>query len=191
MSSLKDKRPTLLLIDIQKGFLQEDIWGDERNNKDAEIVCEKLLNYWREYALPIVHIQHASTNPQSPLHPQQKGFEFQDLVKPLADELVINKSVNSAFIGTDLKGVLDQDNVSTLVIIGLTTDHCVSTTTRMAGNYGYEVFLISDATATFDKKGPDGKKFDAKLIHETALASLNDEFASVINSVELINKLDG
>ncbi len=191
MSSLKDKRPTLLLIDIQKGFLKEDIWGGERNNKDAEIICEKLLNYWREYALPIIHIQHASTNPQSPLHPSQEGFEFQDKLKPLADELVISKNVNSAFIGTNLKDVLDETNVSTLVIIGLTTDHCVSTTTRMAGNYGYEVFLVADATATFDKKALDGKIFGADLIHETALASLNDEFASVIKSDELLSRLDG
>lgn len=191
MSSLIDKRPTLLLIDIQKGFLEEDIWGGQRNNNEAEKICSKILNYWRKSALPIIHIQHASTNPRSPLHPKQKGFEFQDLVKPLSNELVITKNVNSAFIGTDLKDVLKQDNVSTLVIIGLTTDHCVSTTTRMAGNYGYEVFLISDATATFDKKGLDGKIFDADLIHQTALASLNDEFASVINSGELISKLDG
>lgn len=191
MSSLKDKRPTLLLIDIQKGFLKEDIWGGERNNKGAEIICEKLLNYWREYALPIIHIQHASTNSQSPLHPSQEGFEFQDKLKPLADELVITKNVNSAFIGTDLKDALDDQNVSTLIIIGLTTDHCVSTTTRMAGNYGYEVFLIADATATFDKKGQKGSVFAADLIHETALASLNDEFASVIKSDELLSKLDG
>ena len=191
MSSLKDKRPTLLLIDIQKGFLQEEDWGGKRNNKDAEMICTKLLNYWREYALPIIHIQHASTNPQSPLHPSQKGFEFQDSVKPLADEMVIRKNVNSAFIGTDLKDVLDERNVSTLVIIGLTTDHCVSTTTRMAGNFGYEVFLVSDATATFDKKGQEGNVFAADLIHETALASLNDEFASVIKSVELLSQIDG
>lgn len=191
MSSLKDKRPTLLLIDIQKGFLQEDVWGGHRNNKDAEIICQKLLNYWREYALPIIHIQHASTNPQSPLHPSQKGFEFQDDVQPISDELVITKNVNSAFIGTDLKDVLDDQNVSTLVIIGLTTDHCVSTTTRMAGNYGYEVFLVSDATATFDKKGQKGNVFAADLIHDTALASLNDEFASVIKSDELLRRLDG
>ncbi|MBO6919795.1 MAG: cysteine hydrolase [Rhizobiaceae bacterium] len=191
MSSLKDKRPTLLLIDIQKGFLQEEVWGGQRNNKDAEIICQKLLNYWRENALPIIHIQHASTNPQSPLHPSQKGFEFQNSVKPHADEMVITKNVNSAFIGTDLKDVLDDQNVSTLIIIGLTTDHCVSTTTRMAGNYGYEVFLISDATATFDKKGQKGNMFAADLIHETALASLNEEFANVLKSDELFDKLDG
>ncbi len=50
----------------------------------------------------------------------------------------------------------------------------------MAGNLGYETFLVADATATFNKKGIDGQIFPAELIHQTALASLDKEFATVI-----------
>lgn len=191
MQSFEDKAPTLLVIDVQKGFLDEALWGGKRNNKDAEEVCGQLIALWRERKFPIIHIKHASSNPNSALHPSQEGHEFNAAAMPNTGELVIEKNVNSAFIGTDLKDVLDANNTSSIVIIGLTTDHCVSTTTRMAGNYGYQVFLVSDATATFDKKGLDGTVYPADLIHDTALASLNDEFASVINSGELISKLDG
>ena len=85
--------------------------------------------------------------------------------------------------------MLDEKNCKTVVIIGLTTDHCVSTTARMAGNFGYETFLISDATATFDKVGINGETYASEIIHYTALASLKDEFAAIISSEELFELL--
>jgi nicotinamidase-related amidase len=117
------------------------------------------------------------------------GNDFKDIVRPNIGEPVIKKSVNSAFIGTDLKQQLDDNNIKKVVIIGLTTDHCVSTTTRMAGNYGYDTYIVSDATATFDKIGADGQRYSAQIIHETALASLHEEFATVITTGSLINML--
>src|SRR5690606_33488629 len=132
----------LLLIDVQQGFLEEDFWGGNRNNKNAEEICAQILNQFRALQLPIFHVRHSSTNPQSKLHASNPGFAFNPLVEPLNNEPIITKNVNSAFIGTDLKERLDSQNIQTLVIVGLTTNHCVSTTTRMAGNYGYETYLI-------------------------------------------------
>ena len=111
---------------------------------------------------------------------------MKDEIVPQEGEPVIVKNVNSAFIGTDLKEQLDQRGINHLVIVGLTTNHCISTTTRMAGNFGYDVQLISDATATFDRIGINGQRFDAETIHQTALASLNEEFARVISTQELL-----
>ncbi|WP_457832140.1 isochorismatase family protein, partial [Staphylococcus aureus] len=91
--------------------------------------------------------------PTSLLNESHQGNEFKDIVKPTDDEPIVKKNVNSAFIGTDLKEQLDNRKITKLVIVGLTTDHCISTTTRMAGNFGFDTYLVSDATATFNKKG--------------------------------------
>jgi nicotinamidase-related amidase len=182
MSISKSDRPALILIDIQKGFDNVEYWGGQRNNLDAENNAAELLELWRKNQLPIFHIKHCSATPTSLLNETNEGNEFKDIVKPVGGEPIIKKNVNSAFIGTDLKERLNTEKITKLVIVGLTTDHCVSTTTRMAGNFGFDTFLVSDATATFNKIGLDGKKFSAELIHETALASLNDEFATVVTT---------
>jgi nicotinamidase-related amidase len=178
----KADRPALLLIDIQKGFENIAYWGGQRNNPDAELRASELLKIWRTNKLPIFHIQHCSSNPASLLHETNAGNAFNDLVIPIAGEPIIKKNVNSAFIGTDLQAQLDRDNITTLVIVGLTTDHCISTSTRMAGNLGYLTYLVADATATFNKKGVDGKNYSAELIHATALSSLNEEFATIVTT---------
>jgi nicotinamidase-related amidase len=182
MSISKSDRPALILIDIQKAFENLEYWGGQRNNPNAENNASELLKLWRKNELPIFHIKHCSSNPISLLNQTNEGNEFQDIVKPFSEEPIIKKNVNSAFIGTDLKERLENEKITKLVIVGLTTDHCVSTTTRMAGNFGFDTFLVSDATATFNKKGLDGQNFSAELIHETALASLNGEFATVVTT---------
>lgn len=185
MNISKLDRPALILIDIQKGFDDLEYWGGQRNNPNAENNSGILLDIWRANQLPIFHIKHCSSNPTSLLNELNEGNEFKEIVKPITGETIIKKNVNSAFIGTDLKMLLNEQKISTLVIVGLTTDHCVSTTTRMAGNFGFETFIVSDATATFNKKGVDGQFFSAELIHETALASLNGEFATVVTTAFL------
>jgi len=136
--------------------------------------------------LPVFHVKHCSSNLNSRLAEGQPGNEFQDVVAPIDGEVIIKKDVNSAFIGTDLKQQLDAARITKLVIVGLTTDHCVSTSVRMAGNFGYDTYVVDDATATFCKTGTNGQVFSAEIIHETALASLNDEFATVIKTENIL-----
>lgn len=174
----------LLLIDVQKGFA-DPRWG-KRNNPNAEKRMADLLAFWRKMKRPVLHVQHLSSDSHSPLHPDGDGIEFQDGVKPLEGEPVFKKTVNSAFIGTDLEGYLKRNGINALVIAGLTTNHCVSTTTRMAGNLGFDTYIVEDATATFDRIGHDGKFYSAETIHDTALTSLHEEFAIVVSTDELL-----
>ena len=176
----------LLIIDVQLGF-DNPIWG-ERNNPDAEANIALLLKAWREAKRPVIHIQHCSVAPNSPLNPDTPGVDFKAEAMPIDREPVFQKRVNSAFIGTDLEAYLREQEIKNLVIVGLTTDHCVSTSTRMAGNLGFNVQLVSDATATFSKTGPDSKKYSAEELHAINLTSLHDEFCQVIHTQSLLEK---
>ncbi len=178
----KTDRPALILVDIQKGFDNIEYWGGQRNNPNAEENAAELLRLWRQRHLPIFHVKHCSANPDSLLNETNEGNDFKELVKPSHNEPIIKKNVNSAFIGTDLKEQLDNLKITKLVIVGLTTDHCISTTARMASNLGFDTYLVSDATATFNKKGLEGQNYPAELIHATALASLNGEFATIVTT---------
>lgn len=177
----------LIIIDVQKGF-DNPKWG-ERNNLQAEENIARLLSAWRESNRPIFHIQHLSNSPDSPLNPNSPGGAIKDIVKPKENEPVIQKSVNSAFIGTNLEQLLRAGEINTLVITGLTTPHCVSTTARMAGNFGFDTYLVSDATAAFEIVGHDGKHYSAEEIHETTLATLHGEFATVVETETVLENL--
>jgi nicotinamidase-related amidase len=183
------KNPALLLVDIQKAFLEKDYPGLIRNNENAEFICGKILKKWRTLDLPIIHVRHSSTNPESKLYKSRPGFEFNDYVTPLETEMVLTKEVNSAFIGTNLENILIKSHIDTLVIVGMTTNHCISTTVRMSGNLGFDTYLISDSTACYNTKGLNGEIIPCNTIYNSALASLQEEFATVIDSKELFDIL--
>lgn len=181
-----EKNTALLLIDVQRGFEQTTYWGGHRNNPDAEQKMARLLAAWRERQLPVIHVKHDSVNPASPLRPGQPGNQIRPEVFPGADEVLFSKTVNSAFIGTKLEVYLRQQGISSLVICGMTTDHCISTSVRMAANLGFEVVVVEDATATFDRNYRE-KHYRAEDIHSYHLLSLQDEFAQVMTTGELLS----
>jgi nicotinamidase-related amidase len=177
--------PTLLLIDVQRAF--DDPYWPERNNPDAEARIADLLDAWREAHAPVVHVRHECVEEDFPLfHRGTESFEFKPEAVPHPGEPVVEKVVNSGFIGTDLEERLRTAGAETVVIAGLTTDHCCSTTARMAGNLGFETWFVSDATATHARGD-----FDAETIHRTALASIDEEFCEVLDSQEAIRRLRG
>ena len=178
----------LLVIDVQKGF-DAPGWGP-RNNPGAEGTVARLLERWRSAGWPVVHAQHVSVEDGSALGPGQPGVEIKPEAEPRKGEPLFQKSVNSAFIGTGLEDYLRSEGIESLVMVGLTTNHCVSTTARMAGNLGFRIFVVEDATATFDCRGPDGTVHAAELVHSVSLASLHGEFATVVGSADVLSALE-
>lgn len=195
----------LLLVDVQVGFDHPTYWGTQRSNPSFESNIVTLLDAFRKLAQlhpdhpthSVVHVTHSSTEPSSPLHSSSDGIAIQPYAKPITGESVIVKHVNSGFIGTNLESLLKKKLVRRLVIAGLTTDHCISTTVRMAANLFVtshltenreidegSVILVEDATATWGRDG-----FDAETIHKVHVASLRAEFCEVMNTAQVLKML--
>ena len=186
MNPSPSSRRALIVIDVQRAF---DLWeaaGKRRNNPEAIERIVELLAAFRASRTPIFHIRHQGTRPNSSFLPGSAGYPVKDEAREIDGEPVIVKCVNSAFIGTDLEHRLRAAGIETLVICGATTNHCVETTTRMAGNLGFDAWLVRDATWTFDRLGPDGDEHSAEEIHAMTLANLNGEFARIVSTAEAI-----
>ncbi|MEM6283950.1 MAG: cysteine hydrolase family protein [Chloroflexota bacterium] len=179
----------LIIIDVQQGLDNTDYYGD-RNNPDAEQHMAQLLAAWRTHQLPVFHVQHHSTQPNSPLRPENPGVAIKPEVAPQGNEPVYTKNVNSAFIGTDLELHLRDADIGTVVVVGLTTEHCVSTSVRMAANYGFRVYLAADGTAANSATGYNGQTFSAQQVHDAQLAALHGEFATVMNTADILSMLE-
>ena len=178
----------LLVIDVQQGMDNPRL--GKRNNPDAEKRIADVIAAWRAAGKPVIHVQHDSVEPQSELRPDRPGNAVKPEGKPIEGEPVFRKNVNSAFIGTNLESYLRERGIDSLVMVGLTTEHCVSTSARMAANLGFGVTIVADATAAFEHKGYDGKHYSAEEVHNVELANLNREFATIRESRDVVAEVE-
>lgn len=176
-------RAALMVIDVQKAIdaHYHSLHGP-RNNVDAEKNIARLLAAWRKEQRTIVHIRHDSTFPSSAYRPGQEGNDFKDEVAPMPAETVIAKTTNSAFIGTRLEEQLRTWNIDTLVITGVSTNNSVEATIRMAGNLGFNTYLVADACFTFARPDFQGRLRSADEVHAMSLANLDGEYCTVVSS---------
>src|ERR1017187_1280891 len=174
----------LIVIDLQKA-IDHPSWG-ERNNPEAEKNVAALLEAWRRTGRPVYHIRHDSSEPASHYRPGQPGHDFKPDAQPVVGEVVIAKKTNSAFIGTDLESRLRAANQSMLVVTGAITNNSVEATVRMAGNLGFDTYLVEDATFTFGRKDWRGTWRTADEVHAMSLANLDGEYCTVVRTREIL-----
>ncbi len=173
----------LLIIDVQKA-IDDPSWG-RRNNPQAEENIARLLQVWRQAKGRVIHVQHHSREPQSKYRPGQPGCDFKECALPMPGETVVTKHTNSAFIGTELEAMLWEGAHEQVVVVGVITNNSVEATVRMAGNLGFEVFVVSDATFTFDRRALAGTLHLAEDVHAHSLANMNGEYARIVSTAEL------
>ncbi|MER8045728.1 isochorismatase family protein [Streptomyces sp. NPDC094032] len=187
-----EENAALVVIDVQKGFEDEGFWG-RRDNPDAEGNMAALLDRWQETGRPVVFVRHDSVRPGSPLETGSEGNAFKDFVEERrgqgrGPELLVTKSVNSAFYGEpDLDAWLKGSGVGQVVVVGIQTNMCNETTARMGGNLGYDVLFALDAMHTFDLAGPFGWTSTAEeLTRATAVSLHGGQFARVVTTEDVL-----
>jgi len=177
-------RSALLLIDIQQGL--DDPRHGERSTPEFEGKLKQLLAAWRKSGRPVVHVQHMSAEPDSLLRPELPGNAFKREAIPKDGEPVFQKRTSCAFLGTGLEVHFRELGIEQLVLVGLKTDHCVSSTARMASDIGFKVTVVSDATAAHERRAADGSLVSAAEMQRASLASLQGEFATIKTTAELL-----
>jgi nicotinamidase-related amidase len=179
--------PALLIIDMQKG-MRSAVAG-RRNNPQAEECIARLLSAWRQAHAPVVHVRHISRTPGSLFWPGQAGVEFQEELKPLDTEHIVEKNVPCALTNSGLERWLRIRGITELVIVGVSTNNSVEATARTAGNLGFRTTVVSDATFAFDKADFDGTPRTAAEVHAMSLANLNGEYARIVSTEEALRAL--
>ncbi|KAJ7334958.1 Isochorismatase-like protein [Mycena albidolilacea] len=185
MSVKFPSRPALIVVDVQNGlFLSHQLLQVHNAHYTYDRIQTPALRsvgkfptveprHWEHSfyhtgfqaaSLPVIHISHDSLEESSPLCKLcPEGYATMPEAAPVGNEVVFVKHINSGFIGTGLEAHLRATKIDTLVILGLTTSHCVSTTTRMAGNFGFTVCLPRDATVMFERPAAPGNSRSKRL----------------------------
>lgn len=179
----------LVVIDVQRAFAARREAGHAWANPGAEVAIAALLAAFRKRRLPVIHVHHHGTDPADDFHRDAPGAQVMACAAPHPGEAVVIKSGSSAFIGTDLAARLATLGNPPLVIAGGAANYCVNSSTRMAGDLGYQVTVASDALINFGQRLADGRVMPAGDVLALTLADLDGEFGRVETSGEIIARL--
>ena len=188
-----DDATALLLIDVQKGVDDTDYYGGptgRANNPQAKDNIHQILATWRDRGGKVAFTRHDSVEEGSPLKLSLESGQQLDGMDILPGDIAVSKSVNSGFIGTSLELDLRRARIQRLCVVGFFTNVCVETTVRMAGNMGFDTYLVHDACSTMNSIGIDGTDYDPDLVHNMAIASLNGEFCTAISTQDALGLID-
>jgi nicotinamidase-related amidase len=177
----------LIPIDMQRAF-DGAPWPRRWNDKLDENGLA-LLAAWRGAGRPVIHVRHDSVEAGSTLGAGTAGNAHRAGFAPEAGEPLVTKSVNAAFIGTDLDLRLRRLGADTVVLFGISTDMCVSTSVRVGSNMGYRVILVEDACDCFDLADGEGGTIAARDVHRVHVATLRHEFATVLTTADMLDLL--
>jgi nicotinamidase-related amidase len=178
------KDAALILIDIQ--LISAAPGFEALNNPNVDSNIQSLLHTWREKKLPIFHVMYHSPRKASPYYHENPLSQLKNFAKPIETEPLIVKHFESAFFQTDLEDRLRKNGYLSLFFVGFFTDQCIASTVKVANNLEFNVFVVSDATATTGCTGYNGKFYEAEDIHQLTLGCLQRDSITIIETSTLL-----
>jgi nicotinamidase-related amidase len=176
-------RSALLVIDIQDSFVALPRW-ERRSNPAFESNVNRLIEAYRGAGLPIFFFLHSDTDPG--FETTSPHYRLQSFLKPRPDEALLHKTTRNCFTSTNLQAQLVAADVRRLVVTGIQTEQCCETTARVAGDFGYDVDFVTEATRTFPIAGPQGAELGVDAIIERTEYALRGRFARIASVAEIV-----
>ncbi|PLY08557.1 MAG: cysteine hydrolase [Arcobacter sp.] len=175
----------LIIIDIQNDYFEGGA-SELVNPIKASLRAKELLEYFRKNKIPVFHVQHINIREGASFFlANTKGVQIHENVKPLEDEIIIEKNFPNSFLQTNLEAELEKQNIKELVICGMMSHMCVDSTTRAAFDLGYDCTLVHDACTTKDLEF-EGKELKASEVHNSFMAAIGSVFDKLVCAEEIV-----
>lgn len=136
----------LLIIDVQKGFLDENDYDPSYEVVDSVV---KVANIFKNNNDKVIAFRHIDDDPDSPIASGTPGADIPEAILEFTDE-VIEKRYPISFKGTNLDEVLKENEIEELYIAGLNMEYCILFTSIAAADRGYDVTVIKDLCNTIN-----------------------------------------
>lgn len=190
----------LLVIDLQNTYLKsartpedQSRWGwfDQRISQTVLPNVTKLLAHSRSHQIPVIYARIACVEERGrdrSLSQKKPGFnnlflpkdewdsQIVDEIAPKAHEIVVLKTTDSALTGTNLRLMLSNMGIKTVICTGIFTDQCVSSTVRSLADESFDVLLVEDCCAAA-----------TDALHEHELQVLNWIYCQVVQTQDMLD----
>lgn len=175
----------LIVVDIQNDYFPGGLWvvnGIEAAANNAA----RLLTSARASGDLVVHVRHEFVTNDAPFFkPGSAGAQIHPKVQNLKNEHVVVKRFANSYRETDLKKVLDENNIQQVVICGAMTNNCIDAVTRASNDFGYDCIVVHDACAARDLEF-NGIQVSDKLVHAAFMAALKFAYAKTLSTDEYL-----
>lgn len=176
----------IVLIDYQNEYVNGAMPLGDLGAK-ATANARLLLDKARKDGIPVFHMAHHGEDNDKVFDPLTSKVDIVDVLKPSENEKTITKKHPNSFYDTPLQELITAANKQQIIFAGFMSHMCVSSSVRAAFDLGFQNYVCHDACATRALPSAKGQAISAEVMHDTAMAALQDRFAALVSTDQLVN----